>query len=240
MSKQNDSTDNNPPWEVVDGGLLVNGKVYTKLNLACGVPLEKHFPEPWLNVDAEPGAADLVMSIDDLPEEWTGLFEEVRASHVFEHFTLEEAPDVMNEWARVTAPGGKLRVCVPDFALVAEAYLNGKKDRKGRPVLSIDQTTHMTTQVLGRGYEKRDMNPFMVHHMLYDEETLGESLIRTGVARKVERYSVEDDPSQKFDPPIKNDASNPAYTLNMVMTKCRPDERPLQRDIKPAEFELGM
>lgn len=211
----------NPAWEVVEGGLKVNGKVYTKLNLACGVPVEKHFPEPWLNVDAQPGAADLVMSIDEMPEEWAGLFEEVRASHVLEHFTLAEAPDVMNEWARVTAPGGKLRVCVPDLDLFVEAYQKGK-DRKGRETLSVDHTTHMLTQIFGRGYESRDMNPFMRHHMVYNEAMLRRMFEKTGVAGDIAVYPVEEDPSQTFDPPIKNDASNAAYTLNMFMIK-RPD-----------------
>lgn len=208
----------NPDWEVVEGGLKVNGKLYTKLNLACGVPAERHFPEPWLNIDAQEGAADLVMSIDQLPEEWTGLFEEVRASHVLEHFTLDEAPEVMNEWARVTAEGGKLRVCVPDLALVVESYLKGV-DRKGREAFSVDHTTHMLTQIFGRGYESRDMNPFMRHHMLYDEALLRRMFEKTGMAGDVVVYPVAEDPSQTFNPPIKNDASNSAYTLNMYMVK---------------------
>ena len=208
----------NPEWEVTDEGLLVNGKLYTKLNLACGTPPEKHFPEPWLNIDAEPGAADLVMSIDDLPEEWTGLFDEVRASHVLEHFTLNEAPAVMNEWTRVTAPGGKLMVCVPDLELIIEAYQEGK-DRKGRDAFAVDKTTHMLTQIFGRGYEDRDMNPFMRHHMVYDKHMLGDMMRRTGYADEIGVYPVEEDPSQQFETPIKNDASNWAYTLNMYMIK---------------------
>ncbi len=208
----------NPEWEVVDDGLLVNGKVYTKLNLACGTPIEKHFPEPWLNVDAEPGAADIVMSIDDLPEEWEGVFEEVRASHVLEHFTLNEAHDVMDEWARVTKPEGKLMVCVPDLELIVQSYLDGK-DKKGRDAFSTEKTTHMLTQIFGRGYEDRDMNPYMRHHMVYDEAMMREMFEATGYADEIGVYSVEEDPSQTFDPPIKNDASNYAYTLNMYMIK---------------------
>jgi predicted SAM-dependent methyltransferase len=236
MSKQNDSTDNNPPWEVVDGGLLVNGKVYTKLNLACGVPLEKHFPEPWLNVDAEPGAADLVMSIHKLPEEWEGLFEEVRASHVLEHFTLNEAPAVMKEWSRVTAPGGKLRVCVPDLALFVEAYVNGNKDRKGREAVSVEHTTHMLTQIFGRGYEDREMNPFMRHHMVYDEALLRRMFELTGEAGDIQVYPVAEDPSQQFEKPIKNDASNSAYTLNMFMVKRNPNDPAPERE---SRMEMG-
>lgn len=218
MNEQDQPVFENPDWEVVEGGLKLNGKVYTKLNLACGVPVERHFPEPWLNIDAQPGAADLVMSIDDLPEEWEGLFEEVRASHVLEHFTLNEAQDVMDEWARVTAPGGKLRVCVPDFDLFVEAYQKGV-DRKGREAVSVDHTTHMLTQIFGRGYEDRNMNPFMRHHMVYNEAMMRRMFEKTGVAREIAVYPVEEDPSQTFEAPIKNDGSNFAYTLNMFMVK---------------------
>lgn len=233
MSVSDHSSFQNPKWEIAEGGLKVSGRIYTKLNLACGVPVEKHFPEPWLNVDAQPGAADLVMSIDDLPQEWEGLFEEVRASHVLEHFTLEEAPQVMNEWARVTAPGGKLRVCVPDLDLFVEAYQSGK-DRKGREAVSVDHTTHMLTQIFGRGYESRDMNPFMRHHMVYNEAMLRRMFERTGVAGDIGVYSVEDDPSQQFATKIKNDASNAAYTLNMYMVKrAEPGHAPLVQHDSP-------
>ncbi|MCB1682130.1 MAG: hypothetical protein KDI65_09365 [Alphaproteobacteria bacterium] len=229
MSEPDKSTFINPPWEVVEGGLLVNGKVYTKLNLACGVPLEKHFPEPWLNIDAQPGAADLVMPIQNLPEEWEGLFEEVRASHVLEHIPLNDASGAMKEWSRVTAPGGKLRVCVPDLALIVESYLQGK-DRKGYKAFSVEDTTRMLTQIFGRGYESPDMNPFMRHHMVYDEAMLRRMFELTGEAADIQVYPVEEDPSQLFDPPIKNDASNPAYTLNMFMVKRQTNDPAPERE----------
>src|SRR5579859_3645537 len=51
--------------------------------------------------------------------------DEVRASHVLEHYPHGQIGAVVAEWARVLKPGGKLKIAVPDFAKVAEAYLNG-------------------------------------------------------------------------------------------------------------------
>jgi hypothetical protein len=50
---------------------------------------------------------------------------EITASHVLEHFSQAEVPLVIKEWVRVLKKGAKLRIAVPDFAKVAEDYLNG-------------------------------------------------------------------------------------------------------------------
>ena len=41
--------------------------------------------------------------------------DEVRASHILEHFGHREAVDVLKEWVRVLRPGDVLRIAVPDF-----------------------------------------------------------------------------------------------------------------------------
>lgn len=40
--------------------------------------------------------------------------EEIRASHILEHFTFCDAEKAVKEWVRVLKPGGRLRVAVPD------------------------------------------------------------------------------------------------------------------------------
>lgn len=54
-----------------------------------------------------------------------GSVREIRASHVLEHFSHREVPAVLADWARALAPGGLLRVAVPDFQTIAEQYLAG-------------------------------------------------------------------------------------------------------------------
>jgi predicted SAM-dependent methyltransferase len=40
--------------------------------------------------------------------------DEIRASHILEHFTFREASEALREWVRVLKPGGKIRIAVPD------------------------------------------------------------------------------------------------------------------------------
>jgi predicted SAM-dependent methyltransferase len=52
--------------------------------------------------------------------------DEIRASHILEHFGKVESAAVLNEWHRVLKVGGILKIAVPDFAVIAEAYTNGQ------------------------------------------------------------------------------------------------------------------
>lgn len=40
--------------------------------------------------------------------------DEIRASHILEHFTFREAREALTEWVRVLKPGGTIRIAVPD------------------------------------------------------------------------------------------------------------------------------
>lgn len=51
---------------------------------------------------------------------------EIVASHCLEHFPHRQIEDVLKDWVRALKNGGKLRIAVPDFAKIAEDYLNGK------------------------------------------------------------------------------------------------------------------
>lgn len=44
--------------------------------------------------------------------------DEIRASHILEHFSFEEVPQALEEWRRVLKPGGRLRIAVPDVAKI--------------------------------------------------------------------------------------------------------------------------
>jgi len=69
-----------------------------------------------------------------LPAYADGSVDEIRASHILEHFGHREVPEVLKEWVRVLKPGGVLKVAVPDFdylvqhrhdELPLESYLMG-------------------------------------------------------------------------------------------------------------------
>ena len=48
--------------------------------------------------------------------------EEIRASHILEHFSHHETMLVMLDWVNVLAPGGLLKVAVPDFDKIIGVY----------------------------------------------------------------------------------------------------------------------
>lgn len=56
-----------------------------------------------------------------------GTVDEVRASHILEHFPHGQVAEVVKEWARVLKPGGRLKIAVPDFDWIVKAYSNGHR-----------------------------------------------------------------------------------------------------------------
>ena len=84
----------------------------TKLNIGAGdtqidgfTPIDVKFGHDARKLDYEDNSVD-----------------EIRASHVLEHFTFREARNVLAEWSRVLKPGAKMRIAVPDVdkALAAQ------------------------------------------------------------------------------------------------------------------------
>lgn len=53
--------------------------------------------------------------------------DEIRASHVLEHFPTAQVPEVVKHWAAKLKPGGVLKIAVPNFAYIAQAYLDGSE-----------------------------------------------------------------------------------------------------------------
>jgi hypothetical protein len=87
-----------------------------RLNLGAG---EVKIPG-YKDVDRKDGAE--VYPLDAADES----VDEIRASHVLEHFSHLEVPRVIADWVRALKPGGLLRIAVPDFETIARAYLAGK------------------------------------------------------------------------------------------------------------------
>jgi predicted SAM-dependent methyltransferase len=91
-----------------------------RLNLGCGV---RRHPE-WTNVDLVPAGRDVIAADlrQPLPFE-AGSFESVYAAHVLEHLAPIEAARLLAEARRLLAPGGIVRIVVPDLEGIARAYL---------------------------------------------------------------------------------------------------------------------
>lgn len=79
-----------------------------KLNIGAG-----NYEMPgYTTIDHESGKEAYPL---DYPDESV---QDIRASHVLEHFPEREVIKVVEEWVRVLKPGGRLQIAVPDFDYV--------------------------------------------------------------------------------------------------------------------------
>ena len=97
-----------------------------KLNLGCG----KDRLDGYENIDLIDGKKAFPL---DYVED--GSCEEIRASHILEHFPFEDAYAVLANWTSKLADGGTLKIAVPNFKRVAKNYLQGKQQDTQRIVM---------------------------------------------------------------------------------------------------------
>lgn len=195
------------------------GKKYTKLNLACGNTPHTKFLLSWLNVDIKEGTADYVCDVRNLPPEWTGSFEEVRASHVLEHLYIEEQLSTLNEWVRVLEPGGILRIAVPDLEIVVQCLLRGY-DKKMRPATSGVTLTPVMAQIYGLGYETAKTEERWRHRTIFNSKSLRELLESQGKLENIIVYPQNEDPAYKLR--IKDDSQNQFTICVKAIKKAEP------------------
>jgi SAM-dependent methyltransferase len=90
------------------------------LNLGCGS--RRH--ADWTNVDLVPAGPDVIGADLRRPLPYSaGSFQAVYAAHLLEHFVPAEAGRLVAEAHRLLAPGGLVRIVVPDLEGIARAYL---------------------------------------------------------------------------------------------------------------------
>ena len=89
-----------------------------RLNLGSG-----GFPLPdYENIDIKDGKG--VYPLVDYAD---NSVDEIRASHILEHFGRREIKDVLTNWVAKLKIGGILKIAVPDFDNLARRYINGEK-----------------------------------------------------------------------------------------------------------------
>jgi SAM-dependent methyltransferase len=89
-----------------------------RLNLGAGGSPIEGFDNSW---DVKEGKKAYPLALSD------GVADEIRASHLLEHFSHRGAAKVVSEWVRVLKPGGLLRLAVPDLEVIARKYLAGEE-----------------------------------------------------------------------------------------------------------------
>lgn len=86
-----------------------------KLNLGSGGEVEGY-----VSIDRKQGKEAYPLDYPD------NSVNEVRASHILEHFNRGEVEKVLKDWVRVLKPGGCLKIAVPDFDWI----IDNRKDPK--------------------------------------------------------------------------------------------------------------
>lgn len=132
------------------------------------------------HVDHVGDAVDLARFAD-------GTFAELYASHVLEHFDYaEELPRVLAEWHRVLAPGGVLRLSVPDIDILAHLLLQ-------RHLLDVNQRFQVMRMMFGGQTHAHDQ-----HRVGLNQDFLAAYLTRAGFVdlKRVGRHGLFADTSE--------------------------------------------
>lgn len=178
----------------------------TKLHLGCG---HKRIPG-WQHVDViDAPHIDLQHDVGRLPMIRDQTVDVIYACHVLEHFMRREVRGVLQEWHRILKPGGVLRLAVPDFAAVAERYIENRNLPELVGLLYGDQ-----------------QGLYGFHHLVYDEPTLRSLLELVGFS-SIKRYDWRqtehawlDDYSQAYLPHMDKERGR-LMSLNLEATRER-------------------
>jgi hypothetical protein len=153
-----------------------------RLNIGSG---DKLTLKGYVNVDAKFGQAAYPLAYPD------NSVDEIRASHLLEHFGLHETSNVLKDWARALKPGGWLKIAVPDFDFIVGHYRNGNPDRL--PIFGY---------LMGGQLDNNDY-----HKSVFGYDALANALADVGLAN-IQRWSSE----------VKDCASLPV-SLNLMGQK---------------------
>lgn len=142
-----------------------------RLHLGCG----HHELDGFTHIDMSSYAhVDFHYNVRDIPF-GDGSVDLIYASHVLEYFDEIEVPCVLREWHRLLAPGGELRVAVPDFDALVDVY----------------QESHSLALILGPLYGRmRAGNQIIYHKSTWDFQSLG-IILRSVGFRGIQ---IRDDP----------------------------------------------
>lgn len=191
-------------WRAARVRRAFRGLADLKVNIAPGA---HPFPG-WVNIDVFPGAG-IDYQYDcrkDLPFE-TGSVRAIYTEHFVEHLEYShEAQVFFSECARVIAPGGRVRIVVPDGGAFLKAYASGDRQALhrltgGEPWFDGKWETPMelVNLVFRQGHE---------HHFAYDAETLCGLLERYGFSAEAMAFNVSSIPGFVSDEPTRQ-----AYSL---------------------------
>jgi predicted SAM-dependent methyltransferase len=139
-----------------------------KLNLGSG---QDKLIDGYTNVDNKFGLSVYPLDYED------NTIDEIRASHILEHFSHRQTLQVLKEWNRVLKVGGILKVSVPDFTKLIHDFIE-------HPMLE--------GYIFGGQIDEYDF-----HHALFTDEKLINLLHNAGF-HKFSRWESEIDDCASF------------------------------------------
>jgi hypothetical protein len=132
-----------------------------KLNIGAGSTVIEGFTP----IDRKLGSEAFPLPYAD------GSVDEIRASHILEHFTFGDASKAMEEWSRVLKPGGRIRISVPDVDKVLK-----------------DETPNRLFYLMGGQMHADD-----IHKSAYDRNRLTALMQQNGLRQIKDWYSPNTD-----------------------------------------------
>jgi predicted SAM-dependent methyltransferase len=139
----------------------------------------------WTVVDIQPGpTVDVVADCLAMPMIADGAAEEIYASHVLEHCGYDDIPRALAEWHRVLAPGGRVRISVPDLGKLGPTLAH--------PRLPADVRDWVLSTIFGGQTDPHDF-----HKWGFTHDSLSDYLKKAGFVaiQRVEEFGVFDDTS---------------------------------------------
>jgi len=170
--------------------LFATGRRKKKLRLFSDQPLRLHVGcgpillGDWVNLDID-GHPDIYVDLTRRLPFGDGSVSHVFSEHVIEHLSLEEASHCFEEFARVLAKGGVVRVATIDLDHVISKY---QRDWQNQKWLKTDgQDIRTRTQMLNASFYRWG------HRFIYNEEELRILLLSAGFSVVTRRAWGESD-----------------------------------------------
>lgn len=142
------------------------------MNLHIGGETPK---EGWKILNIQPKLfVDYIGNISDLSQFQDETFNEVYASHVFEHVKQKDIISTLIGINRIIKKNGKFHISVPNMDELCHLYLN--------KALSFDQRWHVMRMMFGG-----QVDSFDFHYVGWNYESLSTFLFKSGFT-KINRY----------------------------------------------------
>jgi len=190
--------------------------------------------DSWLTTDVDPARGDLTLNLNELDRLPlpSGSTLAIYASHTFEHVSVFRIQRVLTECHRILAPGGILRIVVPDVVESIRRYLAHDEGfelferRRERVSQKYGQKYTlfecMREDFISRSMQTDLLGEALAHQNAWDFESLRADLVRAGFdeGRIVERGFREiGSPDFAFEGTYPSEANESYRSLYVEATK---------------------